>query len=114
MLVGVGLVGKLERGLFTRSERMHPVYFSHAARTEDVIRIALPEGWKVQSVPATRFHESGRLVYSAQVDPQPGAVRIRRVMRNEITIAEKSQYESIRSFYQQVRAGDDEQVVLSH
>lgn len=113
VLVGVGLSGKVERGLFTRSERVHPVYFSYATRSEDVIRILLPAGWKIQSSPATTFLESGPLAYTLQVDPQPGGFRIRRVIRNEITISQRSQYESTRTFYQQVRAGDDEQVVVS-
>lgn len=114
MLVGIGLFGKEQAGKFVAPERVHPIYFQYPFSTEDQVEITLPAGATVQNVPAPRVPADAALGYQTSVTTRDGVLTIRRALTQEALLANQSQYPRFRSFYELVRTGDQEQIVLVH
>ncbi|MEO8314099.1 MAG: DUF3857 domain-containing protein [Pseudomonadota bacterium] len=113
IMIGMGLFGKEQAGKFVSATREQPIYFEHPFATEDEIEITIPAGYKVQSVPAARTPADNSLGYATRVDASGGAVTIRRALTHEILLVKQAQYPRVRSFYELVRTGDQEQLVLA-
>ncbi len=114
LLLGIGLFGGEQAGKFIAPNREHPIYFVYPFTTEDELEIALPAGFRVQSVPAARSSSDGALGYATSIESREGVVSIRRSLRHDVLLAKQTQYPRFRSFYELVRTGDQEQLVLAH
>jgi hypothetical protein len=51
--------------------------------------------------------------YRSAAENVGGAVHVSRQLRNNILMVNPKYYEGLRNFYEQVRTGDEQQVVLS-
>ncbi len=102
------------RDAFRHAGRTCSVYFPYLFRQSDDITITVPEGLKVEAVPAAAHHERSFADYSMNASVEGGSkVRIGRglmIGRSRIPV---SQYPVLKSFFDQTRAGDDAQIVLS-
>ena len=112
MLFPVGLFGSAEKHLFEHAERVHPVYFRYPYVKVDDIRVALPSGWKVGNLPAPVDQNAKAVGYIVRADNNDGRLHITRTLRNEMIWLDRDQYDLLRQFFQFVRSGDEEQVVL--
>ena len=50
--------------------------------------------------------------YTLKVESKNGVLRIQRMLRSDLLMVDKQHYPALRSFYQLVKTGDEEQVVL--
>jgi hypothetical protein len=78
----------------------------------DDARIVLPLGWQVSSLPQPLTNDSHVILYALKVENDKGTLHIERRLRRDIISLEQKYYPALRSFYQTVRSGDEEQVVL--
>src|SRR5262252_1978040 len=111
-LFPVGLFGNSEKHLFEHATRVHSVYFHHPYLKADDISITLPLGWKVSSVPAPVNQDAKAVAYTIKSEDMRGSLHIRRTLRNDLGIVKQEQFNLLRQFFQFVRSGDEQQVVL--
>ena len=111
-MMPVGLFGASEKRVFDHADRVQPVYYPYFYTKEDDIKIELPLGWHVSSVPKPRDADAKAAEYVLKCDDQKTAVRISRTLRIDLFMVPKETYPVLRNFYSVVRTGDEEQIVL--
>jgi transglutaminase-like putative cysteine protease len=111
-LVPVGLFSATEKQLFEHANRVHPVYFHYPFQKEDDVSIDLPLGWKVSSVPKELNRDAKAVAYVLKVQDDKGTLHLKRVLRCDLLMIEAKLYPTLRTFFQTVRTGDEEQVIV--
>jgi len=112
VLLPVGLFCSSEKHVFEHANRTYAVYFHHPYQKIDDINVALPLGWSVGSVPQFDNQEAPAVGYVAKVEDKKGSLHISRKVRVDAVYVPKDKYPVLREFYEMVRSGDDQQVVL--
>jgi transglutaminase-like putative cysteine protease len=101
-----------EKGMFEHANRVQPIYFDYPHQKSDDVTVELPPGWQVSSLPQAH-DQDGRVVrYNLKVEQGPGTLRLTRTLNVDLLLLEAKYYPALRSFFQVVRAGDGEQIVL--
>jgi hypothetical protein len=101
-----------EKRLFDHAIREHPIYFEYPFEKADDVTLELPAGWRIDSVPPA-VDQTGRVVgYSLKVEKNKGEVHLSRVVNVDFLMLEAKYYSALRKFFQGVRAGDEQQIVL--
>jgi len=108
----VGLFGASEKHLFEHANRVHGVYFSYPYKKADDVRIELPPGWQVSSVPQRQDKNLQSVEYMLEAEIGKGAVHLSRVLRIDLISLSADKYPVLRGFFQAVRTGDEQQIVL--
>lgn len=111
-LMPVGLFSEPEKHIYEHESRVHPMYFPYMSERIDDAKIELPLGWQVSSVPRPVTNDSHVILYTLKVGNDKGSLHIERRLRRDLITLEQKYYPALRSFYQAVRSGDEEQVVL--
>ena len=112
VLVTVGLFGGTEKRLFDHANRVHAIYFEHPFERIDDITIELPKGWQVSSTPAPQKQDGHVVLYDFSVANEHNALHLARKLDVDFVILEPKYYSALRNFFQVVRTGDEEQIVL--
>ncbi|MGA9529898.1 MAG: DUF3857 domain-containing protein [Terriglobales bacterium] len=103
-----------EKGLFDHATRVHPIYFSYPFEKSDDLTVSLPAGWHATGLPAQQDQDGHVIVYKRNTERGNGTVRLTRQLTVKFLLLDQKYYDSIRSFFQTIRNGDEEQVVLSN
>ncbi len=111
-LVPMGVFTGAERNLFEHTDRVQPVYFAYPYQKLDDVTIEIPSGWKISSLPATKSMQQPAVGYALQGSNDNGKLRLTRSLHIDILMIPRQYYPGLRDFYQAVRTGDEEQVVL--
>ena len=101
-----------EKHPLPHAKRVHPVYFPYPWQEVDEITVQLPEGYQVESLPKkwTSTPQFGR--YEISYENQERTLRLqRRFVLNGYYFPVKD-YPNLRLFFDAVRKGDEQQVVL--
>jgi len=112
VLLPVALFSAAEKHACESPTRVHPLYFLFKFQKVDDIRIELPANWKVDSLPQPRTNDAQLVFYSLKAESEKGGLHLQRTFRSELITLGQEQYQMLRSFYQGVRTGDEEQIVL--
>ncbi|MGB8459752.1 MAG: DUF3857 domain-containing protein [Candidatus Acidiferrum sp.] len=111
-LMAVGLFDAAEKHMCEHATRVHPLYFHYRSEKVDDVRIELPLGWQVSSVPKPAIDDAKLLLYTMKAENDNGTLHIERLMRSDLIILEQKFYPTLRRFYEGVRTADDQQIVL--
>ena len=111
-LMPVGLFSSAEKQVFDHATRTYSVYFRYPYEKNDSISIELPLGWKIGSLPAPQNQDAKAAVYVLNAENKNGTLQLTRTLRSDLFIVPKENYSALRQFFQVVRTGDEEQVVL--
>ncbi len=111
-LFTVGLFSAPEKHIFDHSERVHPIYFSFPFERDDDVSVDLPLGWQVASLPKPQNQVGHVLGYTMQAENDKGTLHVKRTFDLDVLLLDQKYYAALRSFYQMVRATDEEQVIL--
>lgn len=111
-LLPIGLFSASEKGLFENTGRNHSVYFHFLYQKVDDVTIELPLGWKVGSLAKPVDNDAKAAVYTMKVEEHNGTLHLSRILRSDLLMVPKENYSALRGFFQSVRIGDEEQVVL--
>jgi hypothetical protein len=106
------LFGNSEKHVFEHADRVHSLYFRYPYTKSDEISVTLPAGWKIGSVPPPITHDAKAVVYTVKSEDSKGSLHISRTLRMDLLLLDKSKYDILRRFFQKVRAGDEQQVML--
>ncbi|MGA1986899.1 MAG: DUF3857 domain-containing protein [Candidatus Sulfotelmatobacter sp.] len=108
----VEIFGASERHVFDYSTRSHPIYFEFLAQKMDDVTIELPAGWQITGLPKPQSHDLHAVDYALLSENTSGALHMTRKLDiNSLTIDQKY-YPSLRAFFQMVRDGDEQPVVV--
>jgi len=111
-LFPVGLFSGSEKHMLEHSTRVHPLYFHYLFEKTDDVHVELPLGWQVSSMPQAQNNDAKVVAYSLKVENDKGSLHLERHLRSSLTYLEQKYYGALRNFYQSVRSGDDQQIVL--
>jgi hypothetical protein len=111
-LLPMGIFSASEKRVFEHEQRVHPIYFEYPFQQEDDVTISLPTGWQVSSLPAPLNQDGHVVLYSLKAENDKGTVRFTRKLNVGLIILEQKYYPALRNFFQVVRTGDEEQIVL--
>jgi hypothetical protein len=115
LLVPVGIFHLTDQLPFASTRRTHPVYLDYPWESYETVKLVLPPGMQMESLPPVSKVERRAAVYqsSAQKDEKQGNVlELKRSVKMAVYYIAAQQYALLREFYQQIRAGDEQQVVL--
>jgi hypothetical protein len=111
-LLPVGLFSASEKHLFDHSGRVQPIYFSFPFQRTDDVSIDLPLGWQISSLPAPQKQDGHVVVYTLQAENNKGALHLSRTLNVDFLLLDSKYYGALRNFFQVVRTGDEQQVIL--
>jgi hypothetical protein len=111
-LLPVGLFSAPEKHMYEHATRVHPLYFRYMSEKSDDVRIELPLGWQVSSLPPPATNDAKVLVYSLKAENDKGTLHLECHLKSSLTILEQKYYNALRNFYQSVRSADEQQIVL--
>jgi hypothetical protein len=112
-LLQVGIFGGTEKNVFEHSERVYPIYFEFLSQQLDDITIEVPAGWQISSFPQPQNRDLRAFVYACSAENSKGALHLTRKLDINALSLETKYYAPLRSFFQIVRTGDEQQVVLA-
>jgi hypothetical protein len=112
-LMPVGLFGGSEKHMFEHSARVHPLYFSFPYQHTDEVTIELPPGWQVASVPKPSTADIKVATYTSSVQATGGTLTMKRELALNTILVKQKFYNEVRDFFQAVRAGDEDQIVIT-
>ncbi len=111
-ILPAGIFTEVEKHIFEHTNRVHPIYFDYPYEKTDDITIELPPGWSVSSVPAAKILDGHVVAYSIKVENGKNTLHLTRNLTVDFLILEPKYYMALRNFFQVVRTGDEEQIVL--
>jgi hypothetical protein len=111
-LLPVGIFSATEKHIFEHSNRVHPIYFRFPFEKVDDITIDLPASWQVQTLPKPQNQDSPVLAYTLQTENKVNSIHLSRKVLVDILLLDTKYYPALRNFFQLVRTGDEEQIVL--
>ncbi len=111
-LCPVGLFSGPEKHMYEHSTRVHPLYFHYMYEKSDDVRIELPLGWQISSLPQPVNNDAKLIAYTMKVENDKGALHLERRLKSSLTILDQKYYGTLRNFYQAVRSVDEQQIVL--
>jgi hypothetical protein len=115
LLLPVGILHLSGQYPFSSTRRTNPVYLEYPWESYETVKLVLPPGIQMESLPPMSKVERGPAVYqsSAQKQEKQGNVlELKRFVKMGVYYVAAQQYPILREFYQQIRAGDEQQVVL--
>jgi hypothetical protein len=108
----VGLFTAAEKRLFEHANRIQPIYFEYPFEKLDDVSIELPAGWQVASVPPAKNQDGHIVSYTLKAEDDKGVLHVARRLNVDFLFLETKYYGALRTFFQVVRTGDEEQIVL--
>lgn len=108
----IGFFAAEEKHIFEHVNRVHPIYFEYPNQVLDDVTIELPSGWHVSSVPVAQNTDAHAVQYSLKVDNDKDVLHVGRKLNVDILALDAKYYAVLRKFFQAVRSGDEEQVLL--
>lgn len=111
-LFPVGLFSATEKHLFDHAQRVHPIYFEFPFQKTDDVVIELPLGWQASSTPKAVNQDAKAITYTMKAEEDKGTLRLTRELRVNTIMVDSKSYPLLRGFFQMVRNGDEQQIVL--
>ena len=108
----LGLFSATEKHIFEHANRVYPIYFQFPFEKVDDVTIDLPLGWQVQSLPKAQNQDGHVVAYNLQAENKASSLHLTRKMTVDFLLVDPKYYPALRNFFQVVRTGDEEQIVL--
>jgi hypothetical protein len=111
-IIPVGFFTATEKRMFEHANRVHPIYFEFPFEKIDDVTLEIPSGWQIASLPKTQNQDGHIIAYSLKVDNEGSTLHISRKLSVDIVLLEQKYYASLRNFFQLIRTGDEEQIIV--
>jgi hypothetical protein len=111
-LIPASIFTAVEKHIFEHANRVQPIYVDYPYEKEEDVTIELPAGWQVSSVPTPQKLDAHVLNYTLNVDQDGASLHLTRKLTWDFLLLEPKYYPALRNFFQSVRTGDDQQIVL--
>ncbi len=111
-LFPIGVFSGTEKQVFDHSQRVHPIYFEFLSQKLDDISVELPPGWQISGLPQPQSRDLRAFVYTVSAENNKGMLHLTRKLDINALSLETKYYGPLRSFFQIVKAGDEQSAVL--
>jgi Domain of Unknown Function with PDB structure (DUF3857)/Transglutaminase-like superfamily len=111
-LLAVGLFGAQDSHAFQHAARVQPLYFNFPHQSADNLTVELPANWKISRLPTARIDDRASLVYSTWTEGSEESFQLYRGLTIKTMLVNTKDYGTVHSFYESVRAGDQDQAIL--
>jgi hypothetical protein len=111
-LLAVGLFGAQDSHAFQHAARVQPLYFNFPHQSADNLTVELPANWKISRLPTARIDDRASLVYSTWTEGSEESFQLYRGLTIKTMLVNTKDYGMVHSFYESVRAGDQDQAIL--
>jgi Domain of Unknown Function with PDB structure (DUF3857)/Transglutaminase-like superfamily len=111
-LIPVGLFSAPEKHVFEHAMRVHPIYFDFPTGRIDDVTIELPLDWKVNSLPPGHKDEGKVCAYNTTAENNKGTLHLTRNLDINALVLDTKYYGALRKFFQTVKTGDEQQIVV--
>jgi len=111
-LLPVGIFSAREQHIFEHTNRTYPIYFEYPYQEVDDIAVQLPVDWQVSSVPPPQSEDKHTVAYKLNVEANNGALHLTRELDINVLALDQKSYPALRNFFQKVRTGDEQQIIL--
>jgi len=111
-LLPVGFFAAHEKHVFEHADRVFPMYFEYPYQKHDDVTVELPSGWKVENIPAPKTQDLKALAYDLKVESGGSTVHVVRILNVDVLVLEQKNYPTVRKFFEIVRTGDEQQILL--
>jgi len=112
LLLPAAVLAGSKQHRFEHATRIHPVYFRYPFRTVDDITVELPSAFQVANLPAPRKIDLTAAKYDVACEKQGAGLHFHRSLSMEGFLFSAEHYGTLRRFFETVRAGDEDQLVL--
>jgi hypothetical protein len=112
-IIGTEIFGGGEKHVFEGANRVHPIYFHYPYSDVDDVTVNLPLGSQIANLPQPQHFDQKVCTYNLTAENKDGSLHVSRSMMVNLTLLDPKFYGALRNFYQTIRNGDDQQVVLS-
>jgi hypothetical protein len=112
VLIPAGVFTGAEKHTFEQSNRVHPIYAEYPYEKSDDVTIELPPGWQVSSIPSEQVKGNHIVAYDLKVENGKSMLHLTRRLTVDFLILESKSYPALRNFFDAVKNGDEEQIVL--
>lgn len=102
-----------EKHLFESSNRVNPIYMDFPYTDVDEVTITLPQRWTISGLPQPRKADIKACTYDVSAAAEKGTLHLSRRLMINIAIVGVKGYPTLRNFFQTVRNGDEQQILLS-
>jgi len=97
---------------FASTRRVNPIYFEYPKESYEQVKLELPPGMQIESLPSPTKIERGPTVYESWSTKQGNVVELKRTLKMTVYYVPAERYSAIKQFFEQIRAGDEQQAVL--
>jgi hypothetical protein len=112
VLIPAGIFTGAEKHIFEHVNRVHPIYVDYPYEKVDDATIELPPGWQVSSIPPGKDLDSHVVSYNLKAESGKDTLHLTRKLRVDFMVLDSKYYPALRNFFQAVRTGDEQQIVL--
>jgi hypothetical protein len=112
LVLPLGVFHISQQNPFPSPRRVHPIYFGYPQETYEEVKVELPGGMQVESLPAAKKADQGAAYYEFSAEREGNTLRMKRAWRISSYYVRQQQYPILRGFYEQVLAGDSQQATL--
>jgi len=111
-LLPIGIFTATEKRVFDHTERVHPIYFEFPSEKVDDVTIALPGSWQASSLPPVQDEGGPAVGYMIKAENDKQTLHLSRKLRINLILLDPKYYPTLREFFQIVRKGDEQKIVL--
>jgi hypothetical protein len=98
---------------FQNTRRIHPVYFHYPYEEIDDVALELPKGYHLESLPKPHSIPSSAFgKYDLSAEDRSGVLHLNRQLVIQTLLIPVAYYPSLREFFNAVRSGDENQLVI--
>ncbi len=98
---------------FAPATRTNLIYFPYQSLEEDEVRLTLPEGFTVATLPAPKQLDAGLLNYKAETTREGNVVTFARTATYKALLIDVKHYAALRKFFSNMTAADQQPLVLA-
>jgi hypothetical protein len=111
-LIPAGVFTAGEKNTFEHANRVNPIYIAYPHEKVDDVTIELPSGWQVGTLPPPQVHDGHVVTYSLKAESDHNTLHLTRKLTMDFLLLDQKYYTPLRNFFEVVRTGDDQQIVL--
>jgi len=113
LLVPVGILHSSSQHPFASTRRTHPVYFEYPMESYDEVKLELPPGMQIGSLPTDKkIERGGNTLYQSSAEKRGNALQLKRTLKMPLYYIPPERYLALRQFYEEIRTSDEQQTVL--
>ncbi len=113
LLAPAALLGASDIHIFDHPDRLYPIYFHFPHEQDDYIKVSLPKGLSIGSLPKPESADLKVLTYERTVSSDGNELLLKRHLTVGSVIVQAKYYDQVRKFFQTVRTSDEQQIVLA-